>query len=328
MITCCQCVFVVLTVVSVATGDTTPIIRRHQPDTCSQLLSSPLQAIATSTSQLASDIQDIRETMGNMDQTMGNMEQTMGNMEGTMRAMHTLMRGSRYFHGRILERDDTLLPRHCQDLLEQGDSGRGVRQVYPYPGRPSDVVDVYCDQVTDGGGWLVFQRRLNLTTRENFTRSWLEYELGFGNLNGEFWAGLDILNVLTSSSLQQLRVELSDWEGGNGWAKYGVFNVGPGTDKYRLTIDRYSGDVGDSMTEKHNGRQFSTYDAETDEGGSCAKKYKGGWWYGSCHEANPNGLPLQAEQESYADGINWYHWKGYQYSLRTTTFMIKPALSK
>ena len=45
------------------------------------------------------------------------------------------------------------------------------------------IMNGYCDTVTDGGGWLVIQRRTNGS--ENFHRNWNEYEMGFGSLTGK-----------------------------------------------------------------------------------------------------------------------------------------------
>ena len=51
------------------------------------------------------------------------------------------------------------------------------------------------------------------------------------------------------------------------------------------------GDAGDSMTQYHNNRRFTTYDADNDDWSSnCAQRYAGGWWYGTCHNVHLNGV--------------------------------------
>lgn len=127
-------------------------------------------------------------------------------------------------------------PQDCKDLQDAGNSDSGVQFIYPYVGQPDRRVKVYCDQSTDGGGWTVIQRRTNSTIREKFQRSWKEYQLGFGNIQKEFWLGLDALHGLTSTALQELRIDLADWEGQERHAKYSLFHVdGPET-KYTLTV--------------------------------------------------------------------------------------------
>ena len=75
----------------------------------------------------------------------------------------------------------------------------------------------------------------------------------------------------------------------------------------------------------HHGHKFSTRDQDNDVFyRSCAVKYKGGWWYGSCHNANLNGLYLRGNQSSYGDGVQWKLWTGYYYSLRFTEMKIRP----
>ena len=54
----------------------------------------------------------------------------------------------------------------------------------------------------------MFQKRLDGSV--DFNRSWCDYKHGFGNLNGEFWLGLDKINRLTWRTKNKLRVDLSD----------------------------------------------------------------------------------------------------------------------
>ena len=93
-----------------------------------------------------------------------------------------------------------------------------------------------CDMETDGGKWLVIQRRINGSV--NFYRNWTDYVKGFGNLEGEFWYGLDKIHCLTTRDDVELRIEL-----GNGteptevWT-YQLFRVGGADTNYTLTMDR------------------------------------------------------------------------------------------
>ena len=105
---------------------------------------------------------------------------------------------------------------------------------------------VLCDMTTDGGGWTVFQRRLDGSVE--FYLDWTSYKNGFGNLKGEFWLGNDKLRRLTAADDVMLRVDLEDFNGNTAYAEYTTFEVADEGDKYWLLIGGYSGTAGDAMT--------------------------------------------------------------------------------
>ncbi|PIK55694.1 hypothetical protein BSL78_07400 [Apostichopus japonicus] len=63
---------------------------------------------------------------------------------------------------------------------------------------------VTCD-VTDGGGWLVFQRRVDSSV--DFYLYWDNYKDGFGDIDGNFWLGNDKIAALTSQTQYELRID-------------------------------------------------------------------------------------------------------------------------
>ena len=58
---------------------------------------------------------------------------------------------------------------------------------------------------TDGGGWMVIQRRVANGTIK-FTRGWEDYVSGFGDVDGEFWYGLDNIRRSRTKLKNLLRV--------------------------------------------------------------------------------------------------------------------------
>ena len=86
------------------------------------------------------------------------------------------------------------------------------------------------------------------------------------------------------------------------------------------------GTAGDSLAWHHN-MPFSTKDQDNDQdpGKSCAIAFEGAWWYSSCHASNLNGRYLNGNHSSYANGVNWLHWKGHHYSAKRAEMKIKPV---
>ena len=170
----------------------------------------------------------------------------------------------------------------------------------------------YCDMETDGGGYLVFQRREDGSV--DFYRDYAEYVKGFGDQRGEHWLGLELLHRLTSAYKFKLRVDLADWSGQTAYASYSTFSIANASDGYRLSVGGYSGTAGDSMS-GHSGQKFSARNVDQDVyDGKCAILYRGAWWYSACHSSNLNSVYERATATTYANTVVWYDWKGHHYS--------------
>uniref|UniRef100_A0A4W2HDX6 Tenascin-R n=1 Tax=Bos indicus x Bos taurus TaxID=30522 RepID=A0A4W2HDX6_BOBOX len=208
-------------------------------------------------------------------------------------------------------------PQDCAQHLMNGDTLSGVYTIF-LNGELSQKLQVYCDMTTDGGGWIVFQRRQNGQT--DFFRKWAEYRVGFGNLEDEFWLGLDNIHRITSQGRYELRVDMRDGQE-TAFASYDRFSVEDNRSLYKLRLGGYNGTAGDSLS-YHQGRPFSTEDRDNDIAvTNCAMSYKGAWWYKNCHRTNLNG---KYGESRHSQGINWYHWKGHEFSIPFVEMKMRP----
>lgn len=73
----------------------------------------------------------------------------------------------------------------------------------------------------------------------------------------------------------------------------------------------------------HNGRSFSTFDKDTDSAiTNCALSYKGAFWYKNCHRVNLMG---RYGDNNHSQGVNWFHWKGHEYSIQFAEMKVRPS---
>lgn len=183
-----------------------------------------------------------------------------------------------------------------------------TQPAYPYPlVQPSSdaslTVPYLCDTVTDGGGWIVIQRRT--TGNTDFYRFWTDYKVGFGTLDDDFWLGNDNIHTLTSTGEYELRVDMR-YGGMSKYAHYSKFALSDESDNYSLTLGPYEGTAGDSLF-GHAGSPFTTRDKDNDRhGANCAVIFTGAWWYTACHGSNLNGQWNQGANK----GPRWSSFTG------------------
>ncbi|XP_077507723.1 techylectin-5A-like [Amblyomma americanum] len=225
----------------------------------------------------------------------------------------------------------SIQPRHCSDLLHGGQRESGVYTVF-HKAAGSSGQRVYCDMDTDGGGWTVVQRRGQFRNSVfYFYRNWTEYANGFGDPANEYWIGNQALHALTSDADQMtLRVVLSNSTEDSQSVDYESVRIEDEQNLFKLQLGKFLGPNGWDALNDGNGRSFSTFDRDNDlSPEKCAVRFRGAWWYSKCHAANLNGLNLNGQHESFADGIEWsvrgYPVRLHHHSYPSVKMMIRPV---
>ena len=154
-----------------------------------------------------------------------------------------------------------------------------------------DNTKVYCDTGSGGGGWTVIQRRIDGSV-DFRNRDWVKYEDGFGDLNGEFWIGLQLMHCLTNYRNYELRIDYRLKNGTESYLHYNNFRIGSPQDQYPLNISGFDS-IGltdpFTITSSVNGMKFTSRDRDNDFSIDNCAKSNGGWWHHSCTSMRVNG---------------------------------------
>ena len=131
--------------------------------------------------------------------------------------------------------------------------------------------------------WIIIQRRVDAFV--SFERSWDEYAAGFGDVDGNFWLGLETIHNLTEAQPMRLQIDVVPFDIPAVSVPYPQFHVGDAASDYLLTITsdtRGHSTLCNSFTlaSRH---KFTTYDRDNDYETDInyAEYYRAGWWFSS-----------------------------------------------
>ncbi|XP_055749214.1 angiopoietin-2b isoform X1 [Salvelinus fontinalis] len=220
-------------------------------------------------------------------------------------------------------KEEAVIFRNCAEIFRSGLTENGVHSIRPP--NSTHTVKVFCDMKTRGGGWTVLQHRRDGAV--DFHRGWKDYKMGFGDPSGEYWAGNDLIHLLTSSQEYSLQVQLKDNEGNEAYSHYDHFYIDAEDKNYSLHAQGFSGTAGRTSSLTQPGTQFSTKDRDNDRCScKCAQMSSGGWWFEACGPSNLNGIYYAGVSNVVRyNGIKWYYWKGAGLMATMTTMMVRPA---
>ena len=220
-------------------------------------------------------------------------------------------------------------PKDCYDLrcyrLSGGKDGPHI--IYPDTAKlPS--LEVACDQETDNGGWIMYQRRVDGTL--NFTRNWEQYKHRFGT-NGdnttELWLGNENVYQLLQSygnKVVDLRIEVDTFYGDLGWIESSSFTMRNEAALYSMNWATTTASTTLMAREwdRHKTHSFKTYD-KFGSRRRCLKVYKGGWWYRKgCSLVRLNGEYIKSAKpvntSIYIQGFSYMSLKRSRMMFRMT----------
>ena len=222
-------------------------------------------------------------------------------------------------------------PKDCYDLkcYKVSKAKDGPHTIYPdTPDLTNFSLQVSCDQETDGGGWIMYMRRLNGTV--DFTRNWDDYKRGFGE-NGdnmtELWLGNEnVYQVLQSYGTTEceLRIEMDAWDETERWLVASNFRMNNETSKYTLNWDDVIGPYPEiySNWNYHKLLEFRTNDSENPHCVGSVDQYTGGWWY-ECSSLFLTGKYVNEEVKTYKS-ISVVDSK-HGYPLKRARLMLRPT---
>ena len=222
------------------------------------------------------------------------------------------------------------LPRDCVELKRLGFKDSGVYFVREKPAGRAGKKQVFCDMTTDGGGWIVMQRRFDGSV--SFYHNWNTYRDGFGDVNGEHWLGNEFVHQYINAYPTELIVEATAFDGEQIAVKMQNFEISDEASKYAMdysTCEVVKGNKNYCWDWIHTkGYKFSTIDQNNNKITlrpelDCAIKFSGAWWHNDCFNVCLNGNYSVIEPTTFGESILWKSFRGYERSLIEAKMLIR-----
>ena len=138
------------------------------------------------------------------------------------------------------------------------------------------------------------QRRISDSV--DFDRDWVDYVNGFGDVDGNYWIGLEEIHQLTTAHDVSLFINIETFDGEPFTLKLETFLVGNSASNYSMNFTAYTHSSDrvnfQLFNTNYDGLMFTTRDRDNDlrNNANCASGLRnGGWWYHGCGHVNLNG---------------------------------------
>lgn len=214
-------------------------------------------------------------------------------------------------------------PQDCAEALCWKDRRRWPLLNHPrsepiYPSaHQSEDVQIVCGR----RGWTtLLLRRQAYNPSVNFTRSWREYENGFG-MRGNHWLGLKHLHRLSSRGRNTLRVSILDSRDNWHFYQYDGFWVDSASNFYTLYLGPKLNPR--DMFKSARGRPFTTPDKNsTDNERACSARFKSGWWFSDCTHRLSRMINLNGRQGATDDTRMF----AKRYTVKECSLVMRPYM--
>ena len=154
------------------------------------------------------------------------------------------------------------------DIYNSGNQTDGIFTIYP---NLKEGIQVYCEMTE--GGWTRIMNRIN-SDYNNFLKSWNEFKIGFGDLNGNHWLGFNSINKILSTGDFMVRFEFYNYTQ-KYFSELDLIMIAPEDQFFQLTLGKLLNYTIKANYQAHSGQRFCT----TDNSRNDYRKGWSGWWY-------------------------------------------------